>query len=149
MPIWKKNVADWCSFERTLNFYWYKKDDTFSLFPYLKILFTFSALNKNVFMAKLIFWNFLSQLKLEIPLNSTNDLLPVLNLAPKWVLVGFSGPTISTEAKSEGSCPPLSRFRPSDSSLYPVFSGHSWRSFKKGRNPFPVLQEWKWKIFLK
>lgn len=48
----KKKVTDWSSFQRSLNFYCYKKDGTFSLFPYFKILFTFSALSKNVFMTK-------------------------------------------------------------------------------------------------
>lgn len=48
----EKRVTDWCSSERSLNFYWRKKDGTFSLFPYLKIVFTFSALNKNFFMTK-------------------------------------------------------------------------------------------------
>lgn len=47
-----KKVTDWCSFERSLNFYWGKTDVTFSLFPYLKIVFTFSALNKNAFMTE-------------------------------------------------------------------------------------------------
>lgn len=101
-----------------------------------KLCSLFQHLTRMFSWQKLMFWNFLSQLTLEIPLSGTNYLLPVLNLAPNWVLVVLRGPTISPEAKSEGSCPPLSSFSPSDSSSYPAFSGHTCWSFKKSKKVF-------------